>query len=166
MYLPLPQLSTATPTNINWLRVGLQRLFPSWVNHMRRPSDHRWWWWLKCLALSVGTVDADRHWEDIANVDIPYILIPGFSLHDQRWQLCPVRSNNWSLITRFRWCCPCLHKQTKIKAMSRPTGLGIPRIELSESCHPPNVGVLLIFHLSVFSACLRNHFTHIRPLTA
>ena len=32
--------------------------FPPWVIHVRCPSNHPWWWWLKCLALRVGTVDA------------------------------------------------------------------------------------------------------------
>ena len=81
-------------------------------------------------------------------MDRPYILIPEFSLHDQRWLWCPMGSNHRSSIERLRWCCPCLHKQTKLKAMSRPIGLGVPHIELSESRHPSNVGVNLVFHLS------------------
>ena len=122
---------------VSWLAAS----FSSWVNHVCHPSNDPWWWWLKCLALlSVGTVEADRPWGDIANMDRPYILIPEFSLHDQRWLWCPMGSNHRSSIERLRWCCPCLHKQTKLKAMSKPIGLGILCAKLSESWHPSNVG--------------------------
>ena len=60
---------------------------------------------------------------------------------------------------RLKWYCPCLHKQAKLKAMSRPYWSWLfntsnsSRVDIHQT-----LGVLLIFHLSVCSACIRNHF--------
>ena len=68
---------------------------------------------------------------------------------------------------RFEQSFPYLHNQTKLKLCQDLTAL-VFHVSIfpikQRGQHPQTLGVLLIFHLYVFSACIRNHSVSVRSV--